>query len=514
MGTNLAISYQRWSTKGQVKGDTKARQSTSAEDYAKRHGLVLDTSFVDAGVSAFRGKNASEGALKALLDAIDAGTIPSDITLLVESLDRISRANIMDALPLFMSIVNRGVTVVTLADGERAYTRESIIKDNGMSLFASMMVLIRAHEESAIKSMRVKSAKANALKAGKKNGKCPFWLEPTADRMAFVVLETNADLVRTCFRMRLEGTGSLRIAKFLNENHSFKWDVSQVVRLLKNPAVIGTRISQAGLEPLVGYYPAIVDKAVFYDVQRLLTAPIGTRRGKVAEDEPNLFTGLMRCSACGGVMRFFRATRNVNYRYVCCASAIVHAGCTQKSHVNYDALEKELIMWLLIDQDEDFFSLLEKKPSRHREVSAELQALREQQARLIDLAASGVLNTTLVAEKLNALELRMKEHERTIDAEAPEASGLERAWALVERHENAEHAVAAGEAPTELHAVRRELKAAFSRSLERVIIYPENRVGDVHHCKVGVQLRGYDGVTVKEYTRPALTRIKGVWNGA
>lgn len=517
--SKIAFSYVRFSTKGQFSGDSLTRQLTKARDYAARHDLQLDeSSYLDLGMSAFRGKNAKEGMLGAFLLAVDEGRVPKDCILLVESLDRISRANIMDALPLFMSIINRGVTVVTLADGERVYTREAIIKDNGMSLFGSMMVLIRAHEESATKSMRVKSAKANALKAGKKHGKCPAWLQPNDDRQSFTIIEEQANIVREVFRMRRESIGSLRIAKHLNATYGWKYGAPQVARLLKNPTVIGTRVSQAGYEPLLDFYPPIISKEEFYDVQRLMSGAIGTKRGRRAEDEPNLFTGLLFCAHCGARMQFFRATKNVSQRYLRCDNAIKAVGCESADggYVNYDALEKEVIGWLLLDQDEDVVTLLDKKPTQKVTTSAELQSLKEQQARLIDLVSEGLMNPRLVREKLNALEMQISHHEATLVAEpeADERLFAEKAWALVERHEDARLAVEAGEDPQELYAVRRELKTAFQRSLERINVFPEKRVKNIHRCKFSVRFRGYDGEPARKYERPALNHVKGVFNGA
>ena len=59
-----AYSYARFSTPEQERGDSERRQIEAARVYAEQHGFVLDESIVvDRGVSAFAGKNVSEGAL-------------------------------------------------------------------------------------------------------------------------------------------------------------------------------------------------------------------------------------------------------------------------------------------------------------------------------------------------------------------------------------------------------------------------------------------------------------------
>ncbi|MBA3710013.1 MAG: recombinase family protein, partial [Planctomycetes bacterium] len=155
-----AYSYLRFSTPEQSQGDSTRRQRELAFVYAQAHGLDLDqSSYQDLGVSAFRGKNSKVGALRAFLDAIEENIIPQGSFLLVESLDRISRDQILDAQGLFLQIVNAGVTLVTLAD-QRLYSRVTI-NANPTDLIISLLTMIRANEESATKSRRLKASWAN-----------------------------------------------------------------------------------------------------------------------------------------------------------------------------------------------------------------------------------------------------------------------------------------------------------------------------------------------------------------
>jgi len=55
-----AYSYIRFSTPEQLKGDSLCRQLEASRAYAKQHGLVLDENLRDIGVSAFKGKNATD----------------------------------------------------------------------------------------------------------------------------------------------------------------------------------------------------------------------------------------------------------------------------------------------------------------------------------------------------------------------------------------------------------------------------------------------------------------------
>ncbi|WP_390622906.1 hypothetical protein ACEQUB_00912 [Ralstonia syzygii] len=115
----VAYSYIRFSTPEQIRGDSLRRQLEASAKYAADHALALDQSLNvrDLGVSAFTGSNIERGALGQFVAAIDEGRVQPDSYLLVESLDRLSRLPVTEALAVFQSIINRGITIVTLVDG-------------------------------------------------------------------------------------------------------------------------------------------------------------------------------------------------------------------------------------------------------------------------------------------------------------------------------------------------------------------------------------------------------------
>src|SRR5262249_23759913 len=134
-----AYSYLRFSTPEQRAGDSTRRQTEASQAYAAAHGLTLDTelTFEDLGVSAFRGKNAQDGALSAFIEAAEAGRIKKGSYLLVENLDRLSRQAPRAALRQLERIVECGVTVVTLQDN-RKYTAEGL-NESLLDLFGVLM---------------------------------------------------------------------------------------------------------------------------------------------------------------------------------------------------------------------------------------------------------------------------------------------------------------------------------------------------------------------------------------
>src|SRR5437016_5855253 len=98
-----AFSYMRFSDKKQAKGDSLRRQLEWGPALCRDQGWNLDERFelADEGVSAFRGANATTGALSRFLQAIRKGKVKEGDVLLVESLDRISRQDIDPSWELF-----------------------------------------------------------------------------------------------------------------------------------------------------------------------------------------------------------------------------------------------------------------------------------------------------------------------------------------------------------------------------------------------------------------------------
>lgn len=151
-------SYLRFSDPKQAAGSSADRQVEYARRWAADHGMALDDalSLRDEGLSAYHQKHVKQGALGVFLLAVDEGRIAPGSVLVVEGPDRLSRAEPIQAQAQLAQSINADITVVTASDG-RAYNREGL-KAQPMDLVYSLLVTIRAHEESDTKSKRVKAA--------------------------------------------------------------------------------------------------------------------------------------------------------------------------------------------------------------------------------------------------------------------------------------------------------------------------------------------------------------------
>ncbi|MDO8249382.1 MAG: recombinase family protein [Rhodoferax sp.] len=347
-----AYSYVRFSTEKQELGASLARQVQLAENYAKDNSLTLNAqTYQDLGVSAFKGLNATAGALSRFLKACNDGLIPKGSYLLVESLDRLSRDDVQTALQLFQNIIGKGITIVTLSDGQK-YSTESI-NQNWTQLIVALAVMSRANEESKLKSKRIQDGwdkkQARAL-AGTEilTAKGPSWLK--LENGKWSLINDKVDAVRKVFELAIQGHGSPKIAKLLNEKYKIStlatakyWTQSSVASVLSSVSVIGTfQRRDRPEEEIEGYFPAIIDAEMFAAVREKV---IGRRRksGVRGDVVNNLFSGLLFCP-CGSKMRAVNS--NKTHHYIRCLRAYSNAGCDAPI-VTYKPLEASIVSRLL-----------------------------------------------------------------------------------------------------------------------------------------------------------------------
>ncbi|MFJ3059037.1 recombinase family protein [Herbaspirillum sp. NPDC087042] len=358
-----AYSYIRFSTPDQILGDSLRRQLDASTKYAAAHNLTLDDSLNmrDLGISAFKGSNVESGALGQFLIAIDEGRVANDSYLLVESLDRISRLPVPEALAVFQSIINRGITIVTLIDSA-IYSKERM-KDDWTPLLIALISMSRAHEESAVKSRRVKAAwevkKARVIEKKEVfSGRCPWWLKPSDDKSRYEIHEEKANVVRLIFQLAKDGLGNALIAKYLNEReippaqHAKFWQNSTVGFNLRNIAAIGVlqldqdNNGRTTTNTFVeDYYPPIIDKDLFYEVQTLKTTRNRNQKSSIAAGRKgqchNVFQGTAKCGYCGSPVHI-RRKPGINSGFLYCATSLQGAGCIGSSY-NIRYLESEFL---------------------------------------------------------------------------------------------------------------------------------------------------------------------------
>lgn len=446
MATKARVySYLRFSDPKQAAGGSIDRQLEYAARWALEHEMELDASLSlrDEGLSAYHERHVKQGALGTFLRAVEDGQVPGGSVLVVEGLDRLSRAEPLQAQAQLAQIVNAGITVVTASDG-RQYNRERL-KAQPMDLVYSLLVMIRAHEESDTKSKRVKAAIrrqcqgwiAGTWRQPIRVGKDPHWVRQS-DNGNFELQPERADAVRLVIAMFRQGHGAVRIVRELAErglkiSESGLTKSSHLYKLLANRMLLGEKSIEVDGETyrLEGYYPALLTPTEFSDL-RYLAEQRGRRKGK--GEIPGVVTGLgiTYCGYCGaaivgqnlmGRRRMEDGRPFPGHRRLHCVTYSVGAGCKISGTVSVVPVENALMRYC---SDQINLTRLLEGDGGTATVAAQLASSRQRVAEL-DAQVKRVTDALLFddGEPPAAVLKRVRELESELAKERHEVESLE-----------------------------------------------------------------------------------------
>jgi DNA invertase Pin-like site-specific DNA recombinase len=278
-----AISYIRFSTPSQAMGDSLRRQLERTKDYCDRHGLTLDETLRDEGLSGYKGEHTRRGALGRFLAAVEAGRVPHGTVLIIEHLDRFSRQNPRISLTMLLDLINAGVRVVTLFN-EHVYS--DVSKTIEHDLIGAILYMSEAHNASLRKADLIRekwNGKRQSIATGERKALtrvCPAWLAWDERRQKFVPT-SGARTVRRIYEWAASGLSSNAIYKRLNakgvptltgnkvshktgQSISNGWNSARVLEIVKSDGPLGwfqphKRDGKMRVpigEPIKDYYPA------------------------------------------------------------------------------------------------------------------------------------------------------------------------------------------------------------------------------------------------------------------
>ncbi|WP_433217711.1 recombinase family protein [Dactylosporangium sp. CS-047395] len=306
-------------------------------------------SYEDNGISAYTG--AARPSLDRLIAACHAGLVDVIITF---NISRLSRADPLDVVPVLIDLLDRGVTIVSIVEGE-------FRRGNASDLIRLVAGLNAAHAESRSKSAAVSAVKAAARElGGYLSGKAPygFALAPetrhTADGDPFVIqrlarrddeaavirhvvgrlLDADSPATLTGIAAALNADGiPTRGATVGKQTANSAWCLRTLDRIVRDPRVAGfaaevvyadrTRPDGRPSASVAGYrivrdpdgrpieaHPRIIDPETWFRLQhRLDRRP--TRAAPLDPPRPALLSalGILYCE-CGAAMKSHRNTRH------------------------------------------------------------------------------------------------------------------------------------------------------------------------------------------------------------
>lgn len=427
-----AISYLRMSTDRQLEGHSLARQTQATKDYCLANNFELIEELTDIGVSGYSGANSTRGQLGVFFEALRNGEIEPSTVLVVESLDRLSRQDPLTAMSQFSEMLSHGIELHTLFD-KQIYSKESVGANSGQ-LFLSIGAMIRAHEESATKSKRLK-----AVWSSKKNdptrivtSQVPFWIIVKKDGngkpASFELREPDASVIRSIFKFSIDqNMGAQAITSYLNKNidkfpksrsntrnKDNGWSESYIKSVMNNPAVYGVyqphkkvdgkRIPDG--DAWKDYYPKIITKEEFLLNQSKMQQRKIKGRGRKSSNFHNLFRGLLYCRSCGSKMSFKDNVQAKGGPIVRCDLAKQKRGNCDSLPVRYQPLEDTFFS---VMRDVNFVSAIQNQDfkSKARELELQINTV-ENQLMTFELKIDQMVEELLIPEQPEAIKKRLR----------------------------------------------------------------------------------------------------------
>lgn len=409
--------YIRFSSDEQRKGDSLRRQQDLIDKFAARpeivaEGAVIDTSLDlnDLGVSGYTGKNILQGQFKVFLDAIDTGIVKRGDYLAVEAINRITRLDPMESLPIFLDLLNKGVKIAITASYQVYKQGEDITQ-----LYIAIGELQRGFIESNEKGRRVREAwdekKLRALRTGEvTTSRLPLWLRAIKTVENGFTIRTieeipeRVSIVKEIYRLSDNNVGAIATARLLTErgvatftrentrknpNYGDFWQPSYIKKILDSRAVMGyyqpmtweklednrrRRITH-GAE-ISNYFPKIISPELYRRVQEKRRSRAEAGQGNKGRKFSNLFTKLAHCAECGATASHINKGPNPRKggKYLVCYRAR-HGSCIYKAW-RYEDIETMLLKFLaeadiksILSEENKVDELINKKYEIESEVS-------------------------------------------------------------------------------------------------------------------------------------------------
>jgi DNA invertase Pin-like site-specific DNA recombinase len=350
--------YSRCSQKRQAEGDSLRRQDDWPKEVCVEQGWTYDDTYslVDKGKSGFHRKNLSPTAgLTRFLELVKEKTISPGSVLIIENIDRLSRADVDTAHDLFRDIIRQGIWICTKTPF-RIYRQDP--NKSFMDLLEPIWIMYVAHLESLKKSQRIadnwEEARAQAVRSGEPvPARPPAWLCRTPE--GFAIVEERAETVREVFRLAREGYGYTSIIQQLDSkgtvtfgrSKSKQWNEVYISKILRGRQVLGEyrpgkyisgKRQETG-EVIADYYPPIITEDDWMAAQAAINSR-AKKRGRPNKRCPNLFTGLIR-DAQSGLPLAVQSKRFPNAR---CPEGLYYLATRKRGGitVQYQALQEAI----------------------------------------------------------------------------------------------------------------------------------------------------------------------------
>lgn len=367
---------------------------------AKEMGLTDTKYYVDDG---YTGTNFNRPGFQQLINDIEIGLVSA---VMVKDLSRLGRD--------YVSVGNYTDSYFPEHNIRFIAVNDAIDSDEGESEIAPFKNILNEMYARDI-SKKIRSSHRLRGSMGEPLSQPPYgYMKSPENKKKWIIDPEAATVVKSIFKMCLDGKGNETIARELQENkvlipmaywrskglnrggkktqtNPYKWCKTTVQKILSQQEYCGDIInfktysksfknkrrienSKENWAVFKDVNEPIIDRETFETVQKFISKT-KRRAPKKENGERSIFNGLIYCGDCHSKMRYHTSTSNKEIHYFTCSDNKVdyRGKCPGRHYVRADALEEVVKLELrrlveMLEIDESYFAqLLLRKNDEERE---------------------------------------------------------------------------------------------------------------------------------------------------
>lgn len=419
-----AIIWGRYSSEKQSEGDSRERQERLNRAYAKREGVKVIAEYFDEATSV---KTGPTPRFKEIIS-----TLPKDVGIIAEDLDRISRGKSWHQMAYIEKLNNDGHWIATSKDGQMYDT--TTMAELSTQIVGTIKTLVgNAENEKRIGRVREEVAKAIQLAREGKPAPLGAWLPAhlkyNFETKQYDINKENKAVMNRIFEEYLSGKGTRTICMGLNADNTCtfgskkegRWTASAICKMLRNERAIGTLTINE--ERILKAFPPAIDETLFFQVQDMLAKNINRRGNRSADKVQNVFRGLCRCSVCGGGLKVYGNKYLGCYGYRTGRKDKNGNRCSVKKMVLFAEMEREFLSWFVPHAKDALIGKDDSYP-RIDALQAKRKALQDKIEKALDWLADDTspMPEQQIKSRLTMLEVEKRQVEANLSEAKAEAS--------------------------------------------------------------------------------------------
>lgn len=324
-----AVIYARYSSDKQTEDSIEA-QIRACTAYAGLHGYKIVGQYTDEAISGKGDKTASRVQYQRMLRDSAKGMFD---TILVHKYDRIARS-LAEHVSLEKRLIDNDVSLIA--------TAQDFGNSNESKIMRSLVWAMSEYYSDNLSDEVKKGHKETAIKGLHNGGFAPFGYDVV--NQEYVINELEAAYVKKIFDCALHCLGFVEIIEEMRTRgivgkRGKEIKYTQIYEMLRNEKYTGVYLYSPQMDKnrtnrrkkpdairIENALPAIIDKAQFMEVQRIMDS-----RKQTGKKAGYLCSGLVYC-ACGSKMHGFTSKRKGHeYRYYICASKCGASGARMEA---------------------------------------------------------------------------------------------------------------------------------------------------------------------------------------